>query len=73
MFPPRETCADISLGLWISANSVGYIDTAKSLHNSRKQFDSKGKSFTTLNPGTYLDYTPILHIYFALSSALVQK
>ena len=36
LFPTRGSCADFQLSLWISANSVGNINTAKSLQKSRK-------------------------------------
>ena len=35
-------CADFQLGLWISANSVGNINTAKSPQKSIKQANVKG-------------------------------
>ena len=38
-----ESCVDFQLGLWISANSVGNINKAKSLQKSRKQFASRQK------------------------------
>ena len=40
-------CSDLLLGLWISANSIVDINTAKSLQKSRKQFVSKRKRSPT--------------------------
>ena len=33
-----NTCANFQLDIWTSANSVGKINIAKSLHKSRKKF-----------------------------------
>ena len=57
---PRGPCANFQLGLWISANSVVNITTAKSLQNSRKQFASRRKRSSTLDPGSCLGYTSML-------------
>ena len=51
---------DFQLELWISANSIRNINTAKSLQNNRKQFDSRRKKSLPLGPGSCLDYTSIL-------------
>ena len=60
MSPTRGPCAVLQLNLWISANSVGNINTAKSLHKkNRKQFASRRKRFPTLDPSCYLDYISI--------------
>ena len=40
MSPTRRPYADFQLGLWLSANSVGNINTAKSLQKSKKPFAS---------------------------------
>ena len=62
---PRGPCADFQLGLWISANSVVNITTANLLQNSRKQFASRRKRSSTLDPGSCLGYTSI-HLLFII-------
>ena len=57
MSPPRGLCADFQLGLWILANSIVNINTAKSLQKSGKQFASRRKWFPRLGPGSCLGYT----------------
>ena len=54
MSPPRGACVEFQLGLWISANSVGNIKTAKSILKSRKQFASRRNRSPTLDPGSCL-------------------
>ena len=53
------------LGLWISANSVGNINTAKSLQKNRKKFASRPKMSHSLGPFSCLSYTSTLIHLFA--------
>ena len=52
--------AVFQLDLWIPANSVRNVNTAKSLQKSRRQFASRRKRSPTLDPGSCLGYTSIL-------------
>ena len=47
MSPPQKHCVDLQLGLLKSTNSVGNINTAKTLQKSRKQFASRRKRSLT--------------------------
>ena len=51
---------DFKLGLQISANVVGIINTAKSLHKSRKQFTNRRKRSPSPWPRSWLGFTSIL-------------
>ena len=53
---PHERCVDFQLGLSISTNIVGNINTAKLLQKGRKQFVSRRKRSPPLNPGSCLGY-----------------
>ena len=61
MSPSRGACADFQFGFWNSTNSVGYINTAKSLQKSRKQFASRRKRSSPFGPVSCLGYTYILN------------
>ena len=58
MSPLRGFCVDFQLGLWISANSVGNINTAEVATKEQKAFNfaSWQKKSSTVDPGSYLDY-----------------
>ena len=57
------TLPSVHLGLWISANSVGNVNTAKSLQTSRKQFASRQKRSPQLKPGSWLGHTLYIYLY----------
>ena len=59
MSPPRGPYADFQFGLWKSTNSVGNINTAKSLQKSRKQFVSRRKRSLTGGSRQLSGYTSI--------------
>ena len=54
MIKPHGPFADFQLGLWISANSVGNINTANMQQKNRKWY---AKRSPTLDPG-------LLGVYF---------
>ena len=61
MSPPRS---DFQLGLWISGNSDGNVNTAKlMILKNRMEFISWRKTSSTLDQGSYLGYTPIIKSY----------
>ena len=65
------SCENLQLGLWISANSIQNINTAKSLQKNRKQFASRRKGYPQLEPGSCLGYTPILTHLFLLTNLFI--
>ena len=60
----RRPCPDFVLG-FSSANSVGNINTAKSILKNRRQFASRLKGYPPLGTGSCLNYTSI-HLFLFL-------
>ena len=60
MSPLRGSSINFQLCLWISANNIGNINTAKSLQKSRKQFAIRQKRYPRQGPGSCLCYTSLL-------------
>ena len=66
MFMGWKSYADVQLGLWISANSVGNIITAKSLRKRRKQFANGQNMSRTLRLSCMGYSSIIIHLLFYL-------
>ena len=61
---PHGLCPAFQLGIWISANSVKNINTAKSLHKSRKQFASRRKRSPTLDTVIHLIFFDLFYCVY---------
>ena len=63
-------CAEFQKGLWMSANSVGNTNTAKSLQKSKNKFASRRKKSQPLEPGSFWGYTLYINYQWTLKNKI---